>query len=232
MKSKYKFNPDEFEVHQKIINWVFPGQKVLDVGCASGYLAKELIKRHCRVTGIEIDPLAVHKAEKFCNTVIVGDIENDKIRDKLNGEKFSVIILADVIEHLKSPEATLISLMAFLDIGGQVIISVPNIAFVTNRLSHLLGNFDYSDWGIIDKTHLHFFTKKTIFELIKKAGLNVVRFDYVANFTQLPFFMQTFYPILGKQQWWRKIEYKIGGLWSSGLAVQFILLCQKMRGCR
>lgn len=229
----YHFNQDIFGVHQKIISYVGNGRNVLEVGCASGYLARELQKNGCWVTGIEINPIAARKAKEYCQEVIAGDIENPKTIAQLKNRRFEVILLADVLEHLRNPESILRQLVKYLKDDGQMIISVPNIGFLTARLRLLLGQFDYSDWGIMDRTHLHFFTKETISTLVKDSGLKIEKFDYIANFTQLPFYMQTLYPFLGKKDWWRRMEYKITGLWPTGLAVQFLLICRpraKSRG--
>lgn len=228
----YQLELDEFGAHQKIIKWVGNNQTVLEIGCASGYVSKELTKRGCTVTGIEVNSGLAEKARRHCQAVIIGNVENPKIIEKLGIKRFEVIILADVLEHLKNPEWTLETLIKFLEKKGKMIVSVPNIAFLTNRLLLFLGRFDYTDWGIMDKTHLRFFTKKSILRLAKNSGLKVKQFDYIANFTQLPLYMQTLYPILGKRRWWRRLEYKINGLWPEGLAVQFLLFCQKDKNRR
>lgn len=225
-KQAYKLTLDEFGAHQKIINWVGEGESVLEVGCASGYMARQLCKKGCRVTGIEIDSQAARKAKRYCQKVIIGDVEDQSVIRELAEAKFETVVLADVLEHLRNPQNTLENLGRFLKREGKVIISVPNIGFLTYRLLHLLGRFDYAPWGIMDRTHLRFFTKGLILEVVKSSGLKVEKFDWVANFTQLPLYMQTLYPILGKRRWARKLEYKITGLWPEGLAVQFLLLCQ------
>lgn len=224
--SIYQFDQDIFGVHQKIISYVGTGKNVLEAGCASGYLAREFQKNGCWVTGIEIDLTAARKAKKYCQEVIAGDIENPKTIAQLQNRRFEVILLADVLEHLRNPESILKQLVKYLEDDGQMIISVPNIGFLTVRLRLLLGQFDYSDWGIMDRTHLHFFTKDSISTLVKNSGLEIEKFDYIANFTQLPLYMQTLYPIFGKKDWWRRMEYRFAGLWSTGLAVQFLLICR------
>ncbi len=222
-----RLSQDEFGAHQRIIGWVGKNKEVLELGCASGYMSKEFAKNGCRVTGIEIDSKTGEEAAEYGCKVIIGDVEKQSTIKQLVGKKFEVIILADVLEHLKDPERTLKNMVKLLGKEGRIIISVPNIAFLTNRLLLLLGRFDYTDWGIMDRTHLRFFTKKSILDLVRNSELIVEKFDYVANFTQLPFYMQTLYPILGKQRWWRKLEYKITGLWPAGLAVQFLLICHR-----
>lgn len=225
---KYKrLSNDEFGAHQKIISLVGQGKKVLELGCASGYMSEELTKKGCLVTGVEIEVGLAKEAERNCQKLVIGDIENHKTWEKLKGEKFEVIILADILEHLKDPERVLENLVKFLGNEGKVIISVPNIGFLTARLRHLIGRFDYTEWGIMDKTHLRFFTQNSILTLVKNSGLGIEKMDYIANFTQLPLYMQTLYPLVGGRRWWRRIEYKITGFWPRGLAVQFLLLCRK-----
>lgn len=220
----YRLNTDSFEVHQKIINLIEKNKKILEIGCASGYLSKEFKKNGCMVTAVEINPAFARKAKKYCQKVIIGDVEQKQTLEKIKGQKFDVIILADVLEHLKNPALTLKSLTKFLKSDGKMIISVPNIGFLTNRLLHLIGRFDYSQWGIMDKTHLRFFTQRTIQQLVENCNLKIENFDFVSNFTQLPFFMQTLFPVVKNVHFWRKIEHKIASLWTQGLAVQFLLI--------
>ena len=226
-KSNYQlYSRDPFGVHRKVVDWVEPGTLILEVGTATGYMSQEFYNKGCVVWGVEIDRRAAKKAAKFCNRIFVGDIEEKTLLRKLRANQFDIIILADVIEHLKDPQTTIKNLTPHLKKNGNIIISVPNIAFLTQRFLLLFGNFDYLNTGIMDQTHLRFFTKKTILELVSMSGLNVEKFDYVGNFTQLPFYMQTLYPILHRYHWWRMIEYKLSGFWQEGLAVQFLLLCK------
>lgn len=227
VKYPYKLDPDEFGTHQKAINWVEPGRKILEIGCAQGFMSEQLVKKDCSVTGIEINQAAAKKAKRYCQKVIVGDVEDLRTTAQLEGEKFEIILLSGVLEHLKGPEIVLKRLVKFLDKEGRVIISVPNVAFLTTRLELLLGRFEYTDWGQLDKTHLRFFTQDSILKMVKNCGLEVEKMDYIANFTQLPLYMQTLYPLLGTRKWWRRLEHKITGLWPRGLALQFLLFCRK-----
>ena len=214
---------DPFGVHQQIIKLAGRNKRILEIGCAGGYMSHAFIKHGCSVTGVEIDSEVAKKSQKICHKLIVGDIENQAVINRLKDTKFEVIIIADVLEHLKTPHLALARLVELLDKNGKIIISVPNIGFLTNRWLHLLGRFDYTRWGIMDENHLRFFTKKTILQMVDKVGLKVDRIDYVGNFTQLPLYMQTLYPLVGKRKWWRKIEQQITRLWPEGLAVQFLV---------
>jgi len=226
MKQKYTFQPDPFGVHYKTIQSVPNGSYVLEIGCASGYLTRELQKRGNTIVGVEINKNDAVQAEKYCTKIIIGDIEDENTRNKIGIKKFDVIILVGILEHLKNPELVLRDMSQRLNPNGIVLLSVPNIVFLTNRLHYFLGRFDYTYTGIMDKTHLQFFTKKTFFQLIKTSGLKIIEFDYSGNFTQLPFYMQTFYPLFKLKKWWRKIEHKLTGFWPQGLAVEFFLICK------
>ncbi len=230
MKSKYAtFVPDPFGVHQKLVDSVPSGSLVLDIGCATGYLACELIKKDCQVVGIEKDMQSARLAGRYLKRVIAGDVEDPKTLAKLNPTKFDTIILADVLEHLRDPLMTLKMIKRYITPDGTALISVPNIAFLTVRLQLLLGRFDYTDYGIMDRTHLTFFTKRTLLALIKQSGLKLVKLVGIGNFTQLPLYMQTLYPLVGKKFWWRTLEQKVTSWWPEGLAVQFLLTCENSK---
>lgn len=226
MCQKYSFVPDPFGVHYKIIQAVPENSFVLDAGCASGYIAKALQLKNCIVDGIEINREDALQAKRFCNRLITGNIEDNGIVKQIGNKKYDVIILADILEHLVFPEAVLDKMRERLKPEGIIILTIPNIAFVTNRIYHLLGNFDYTQTGIMDKTHLRFFTKKTLYQLINDSGLHVEKIEYAGNFTQLPLYMQTLYPLFKGIIWWRRVEQKFTNMWPEGLAIQFFVICK------
>lgn len=227
MKSKYTtFVPDLFGVHRKLVDSIPSGSLVLDVGCATGYLARELTKKDCQVVGIEKDKQSVRLAGRYLKRVIAGDVEDPKTLAKLDSTKFDTIILADILEHLRDPLCTLKEIKHYLTSEGRVYISTPNVAFLTIRLQLLLGRFDYAKYGIMDETHLRFFTKETLLALVAQSGLTPVTLVGIGNFTQLPLYMQTLYPIVGKKYWWRTLEQKMTSWWIEGLAYQFLVTCE------
>src|SRR5215207_1882662 len=110
MASKYETRIDlenKNSSHALIVELVGHGKRVLDVGCAAGDLAEVLTEHGCKVTGIEIDPEAARQAERRCERVIVGDVEDLDLSGNLDDESFDVIVLGDVLEHLKDPLRTL-----------------------------------------------------------------------------------------------------------------------------
>lgn len=164
----------------KLVELVGHGQRVLEVGCARGYMSEFLARhRHCRVTGIEIDSAAAKDAAAHCETLVVGDVEKDAL-EQVTG-LFDVITFADVLEHLRDPLRVLRAAHAYLDSGGSVLISLPNIAHWDVRRSLLFGRFEYSRTGILDDTHVRFFTYDTALRLIRDAGFEIDAWDVVVR---------------------------------------------------
>jgi O-antigen biosynthesis protein len=173
MASKYETEPvldDGNTSHALIVDLVGTGKRVLDVGCATGYLAEILARRGCEVAGIEADPDAARRAEEFCEKVLVGDVEEMDLESKLEGETFDVIVFGDVLEHLKDPARALGRLEPFLRDGGYVVASIPNVAHGSVRLALLRGEFRYRRLGLMDDTHLRFFTRQSVERLFEDAG--------------------------------------------------------------
>jgi len=166
--------------HQKVVNLVGKGKIVLEIGCGEGFVSEQLRKKGCVITGIEIDGKSAKRAKKFCKKVLVGNIEEVKLN--FAKESFDVILFGDVLEHLFDPEAVLKKLRPFLAKNGKIVVSLPNIANWKIRLGLLKGQFDYTDWGILDKTHIRFFTRKRAKNLIKEAGFRIVEEDFVPSF--------------------------------------------------
>jgi methionine biosynthesis protein MetW len=173
MASKYETEPDlddNNSSHALITELVGTGRRVLDVGCATGYLAAALIERGCDVTGIEFDPEAARQAGERGVKVFVGDVESMDLDEHLSGDVFDVIVFGDVLEHLKDPLRTLRRLEPFLREGGHVVASIPNVAHGSVRLAMMQGRFRYQRLGLMDNTHLRFFTRESVERLFEDAG--------------------------------------------------------------
>jgi methionine biosynthesis protein MetW len=160
--------------HRLALAAVPDGSRVLDVGCSTGYLAAELTARGCRVVGVEGDPQAAAQAREHCDLVIVGDVEDPVVRDELPRD-MDVVLLADVLEHLRDPWEALAALRYSLNSGGRAVASVPNIGHWTARRALARGRFPYADHGLFDRTHLRFFTRASARELAQRAGFAVER---------------------------------------------------------
>lgn len=165
---------DSDNTHANVIRLVGEGHRVLELGPASGYMSAVLRERGCTVVGIELDPEMAAQAEQFCERVIVGDLDKLDLEEELGEDRFDVIVAADVLEHLRDPLATLRALRSFLKPEGWFVVSLPNVAHASVRLALLEGRFDYRDLGLLDHTHLRFFTHESIARLFDQAELAMV----------------------------------------------------------
>ncbi len=151
---------------------------VLDVGCGIGLNGAAAKRTGAHVTGIETDPVALEQARRRLDEVIAVDITNDAaVRAALGERRFDLILFADVLEHVADPLAVLKRFLGYLGDEGHVLVSLPNVAAWTVRLGLLAGRFDYGASGILDDSHLRFFTRDTARRLLEDAGLDVLRVE-------------------------------------------------------
>lgn len=160
--------------HAVVVDLVGADHRVLDVGCSTGALGRALRARSNRVWGVEIDPEAARLAEADLEQVVVGDIETMDLQEHFERASFDVIIFADVLEHLRDPVAALQKALELLAPGGSVVVSLPNVAHGSVRLALLEGRFEYRPLGLLDDTHLRFFTRRSVEDLLHTAGLIAV----------------------------------------------------------
>jgi 2-polyprenyl-3-methyl-5-hydroxy-6-metoxy-1,4-benzoquinol methylase len=157
--------------HSIVVEHVPRESRVLEFGCATGYMSRVLKEeRGCAVTGIELVPEAAEVAREHCDRVIVGDAEQLDYARELGDERFDVVLFADVLEHLREPAKVLTEVQPFVAEGGQVIASIPNVAHGSVRLALLGGEFRYRETGLLDRTHLRFFTRESILDLFEESG--------------------------------------------------------------
>jgi len=203
-------NLNPFSVHQKIVQCVGKQKKVLDVGCAVGILAKEMKNNDCEVIGIELDEESADIAQNYCTELVRGDVESIELKPQYNNY-FDFIIFADILEHLRDPIIVLERFAKYLKDDGHIIVSLPNVANWRVRLKLLSGNFDYETHGILDESHLRFFTEKTAKNLIFDVGLEIVDFDVT----------------VGDVNFFAKFLHLLGSWWPSLIAYQFLIIVKK-----
>ncbi|WP_313560620.1 methyltransferase domain-containing protein [Diaphorobacter nitroreducens] len=151
--------------------------KVLEVGCSSGYFGAALAEQGHEVWGVEPHSEAAAKAQLVLHKVHIGFVED--FFSKNSDARFDVIVFGDVLEHLVDPVSVLKQSSHFLNENGIVVASIPNIAHFAIRAMLLEGRWDYSDLGILDRTHLRFFTRATIIELFSDAGYKISKLNPV-----------------------------------------------------
>ena len=160
-------------------------KKIIDFGCAAGYFGQFLKeKTHSIVWGVEIDTSDAAKAQRKLDKVLVFNLEEKNWYKKFNNEKFDIAIFADVLEHLHNPENALENTKKILNKNGTIIISVPNVGHQSILLELIFDQWNYEKSGLLDNTHVKFFTKQNIVSLIQKSGLYVKSID--STITQYP----------------------------------------------
>lgn len=180
--SKYtEIIPDDIE---QALGWFLKylkkDKKLLDVGCSTGYFGKFIKDNYgILVDGVEISEDKV-AAKKVLDNVYSFDLDNDW-PENIKIKKYDYIFFGDVLEHLKNPLQVLEQAKKLLNKDGYIFVSIPNIAHISTRLELINGSFQYDDTGILDNTHLQYFTLNTFLEIISKSGLHTIKVDYSYN---------------------------------------------------
>lgn len=181
---------DSGSTHADVVLLTGEDKRVLELGPAGGYMTRAFTERGCTVVGIEIDAESARRAAIHCERMIVGDLDTLDLERELGDDRFDVIVAADVLEHLKDPLGALQRLRGFLTDDGAFVLSVPNVAHGSVRLALLSGRFDYQEIGLLDRTHLHFFTHDSLAEMLDDAELGIValnRHDLNLDASEVPF---------------------------------------------
>ena len=156
-------------------------RRVLDVGCGTGNFGASLRKRTgCEVWGVESNARSIHKAEQNIDKVLHGHFGPEL---DLPSGYFDCIVFNDVLEHMPDPASALALARALLSSGGCIVASIPNIRqFPTVWRLVIGGEWEYQEIGILDKTHLRFFTRLSIMRLFQEAGFAIQRIDGISPF--------------------------------------------------
>lgn len=218
--SQYEFKPFRYSSHYWILNALQREKdpvKILDVGTASGYLGKIWRKSGHYVAGIEYDAATAEKAREYYDAFQVADVEHFAFP---YGHEFDYIVFADVLEHLRDPAAVLRRCIPALNETGKIVISVPNIANWIARIGLLFGKFDYMDRGILDRTHLRFFTLRSLKQLVSDVSCEVLDTIPTPLPVQLvfPFTERNFFTPL------HEAHYALTRCWKTFFAYQFVIV--------
>lgn len=190
----------------EILRIVGKNKVVLEIGSSSGYMTKAFLDNDCIVDVIEINKEAVSKIPKQARTILNQSIEDEEIYEKLGTYDF--IIMADVLEHLIGPGQVLKRLLKVSSIETNLIISLPNVAcWAMRKQLFFKGDFEYNESGLLDKTHLHFYTINTLPKMlgenewkVDKIVGTIIRFPFEGLISKIPIlgwiFKKVFYQIL------------------------------------
>jgi 2-polyprenyl-3-methyl-5-hydroxy-6-metoxy-1,4-benzoquinol methylase len=196
---------DEANPITRIANLLPSRSTVLDVGAGNGVLADvvRMLQNAVVLDGVEPSRAASQIACRKYRSFHCGFHESHP-DNMATSRKYDAIVAADVIEHTPDPQEFLQSLQPCLAKGGKIYLSVPNVSFGSLRVALLCGKWDYTDWGLVERTHLRYFTKRTILELAEAIGMHIERIDYlrrspfdmdiqIQNFRLNPFTLRSIY---------------------------------------
>jgi O-antigen biosynthesis protein len=172
MKYNVQIDLDTNTATTLVLRNVHPNTAVLEFGPATGYMTHYMKEElGCAVCCVEFDPQAAEVASQYCDKMLVADIEDLTWLEYYKYETFDHILFADVLEHLRDPELVLRESLQLLKPNGTIITSIPNIGHSAIIMELLQGEFHYRSLGLLDNTHIRFFTRKSMLSLFDKAGL-------------------------------------------------------------
>ena len=170
----YPIKESKHSSHHYFMSWTGKQQEVLDIGCGEGFFAEKLVEQGNRVDGIDILPQPKHR--ELLGKYIQADLDSglSQALPALADTHFDRVLLQDILEHVRNPHKLLTECHQLLKPQGLLLVSVPNVANITVRLSLLLGRFEYAERGILDKTHVRFYTRKSARRMLEHAGYEIV----------------------------------------------------------
>lgn len=164
----------------RVIRMVGDDKSVLEIGAGPGSITKHMkATGNCKVVALEIDEDAIIRLEPFCEAVYRADLNNPTWPSLLEGKTFDSVVAADVLEHVYDPWSTLEAMKGLLKEDGNIVISLPHVGHSAVVACVLDEDFDYRDWGLLDRTHIRFFGLKNMQALFNKAGLNIKEAQFV-----------------------------------------------------
>ena len=202
--------------HMQIVDAIRPNTLVLDLGCSQGLLARPLLEKSVKVTGVDMQPASEVTSE--LSEYFQRDLEEPC--ELPLGRVFDYVVVADVVEHVKNRTQLIRSARRYLKEGGRLIISTGNIALWFYRLSLVVGRFEYGPRGILDRTHVHLYTRDTFRREVERAGFHVLE----ERCTSLPF--EVVFESTGRSVWVQRIArvyHLMARMWPELFAYQFIL---------
>ncbi len=223
LTTPYQEKKDAWSSHAILQRWLstFPvGSSILDVGTATGMLGKRWFGSGFYLKGIEPVQTWAEQATPYYDELLCATIEqapSEFLKDQ------DVIVCADIVEHTADPEKILRQLISLQKPTTQFLISVPNVANIWVRLNLLVGKFNYTENGILDRTHLRFFTKSTFLKLLASTDLNLITLEYTPVPLNLvhPFFQQNRIGRFG-----HAVLAYLTRLFPGLLAYQFVARCE------
>lgn len=192
-KYDYVLNLESHTSQAYIAKEIDDNSDILEFGTANGVLTKYLKEeKKCRVYGVEYDVDDANIASEFTESMYVGDIEKFEWIEKYSDKKFDFIIFADVLEHLYYPKKVLEKVKTFLNENGKIVISIPNVSHNSIIMQLLNDEFNYNKTGLLDNTHIRFFTKLTLEKMISECGYFINKKNAIYKYPEETEFSQCY----------------------------------------
>lgn len=182
-KYEYKVALDADSGPARVVRIVGEDKRVLEIGAGPGSITKLLTSvSNCRVTALDIDAESIKKLAPYCEQAYQADLNNAAWPEILVKEKnFEVLVAADVLEHVYEPLVVLKTMKGLLNEDGYMVISLPHVGHSVIHACLLEEDFEYSDSGLLDRTHIRFFGIKNIQKLFEDAGMKIVHAEFVVR---------------------------------------------------
>lgn len=179
-KYEYAVDPSADTAPARVVRMVGHDRLVLEIGSGPGSITRVLRElNNCRITALEIDSDALTKVAPYCQRALAADLNTAEWPLLLDGTRFDAVIAADVLEHLYDPLSALTAMKTLLADGGAVIVSLPHVGHAALVACLLDEDFEYRDWGLLDRTHIRFFGIKNVQALFEQAELKIVEAEFV-----------------------------------------------------
>jgi len=180
---EYQVGMDADSAPARVVRMVGENKCVMEIGAGPGSITRLLTSvSNCRVTALEIDSEAIKRLAPFCERVYQVDL-NDKAWSGVvqSRDRFDVVVAADVLEHVYEPLSVLTAMKGFLNEDGYMVISIPHVGHSAIHACLLEEDFEYSDFGLLDRTHIRFFGIKNIQKLFEDAGMKIIHAEFVVR---------------------------------------------------
>jgi SAM-dependent methyltransferase len=178
--------------------------RLIDFGCAEGRFGEAVKARHpgCETWGVEVVPEAAAEAKTRNDVVHCLSLDSG---DELPSAHFDVVTMNDVMEHLCWPEPALALAKRILRPGGRLVLSLPNVGYYLNVRELVIKNdWQYKDWGILDRTHFRFYTTKSAEALLRENGFDVLQIQGIPSSTKMKVHYKALFKLTGRRFQWMK----------------------------
>jgi methionine biosynthesis protein MetW len=161
--------------YQRVYDLVPCNSRVLELGCSTGFFSEHLAKKCATVVAVDCDPPSIKACQDRGISAFQFDLSSGDIDSLLADQAtFDAVVAMDVLEHLARPQDLLAGLHRLMDLHGRLIVTGPNVAYWHTRWNLILGRWNYAEGGIMDETHLRWFTRATWRKLLEESGFEIV----------------------------------------------------------